>query len=274
MGERFYYIEMQCYWQGKVNSTHISQQFSISRTQGQKYLANYQALHPNNLKYDTAKKGFIPRSSFVPKYISGQVSEYLNWLDNAQVYPVKRSQNLTTNTSLSPPERQVSPTVIRSLVQAIQNKQRIEVDYVSLSNPNQEGRIIQPHVFVRTGLRWHLRAYDESRSQFRDFVLSRFRGQPEILGKASHTAASDKAWNTNINLVLIPDSRFSPAQKQVIEGEYNMQNGQLTITTRAALAHYLLQEMQVNLKFHDEYPEAQQLVLANKQQIKQWLFNA
>jgi predicted DNA-binding transcriptional regulator YafY len=127
---------------------------------------------------------------------------------------------------------------------------------------------------VRTGLRWHLRAYDESRSQFRDFVLSRFSGHPEILGKASHTAASDKAWNTNINLVLIPDSRFSPAQKQVIEAEYNMQNGQLTITTRAALAHYLLQEMQVNLKFHDEYPEAQQLVLANKQQIKQWLFNA
>ncbi len=31
--------------------------------------------------------------------------------------------------------------------------------------------------------------------------------------------------------------------------------------------------MQVNIKFHDAQPEAQQLVLANKKEIQQWLFD-
>ena len=53
-----------------------------------------------------------------------------------------------------------------------------------------------------------------------------------------------------------------------------MQNGQLVVSTRAALAQYLLKELQVNTKFHDEKAEAQQLVLVNKDDIKQWLFNA
>jgi hypothetical protein len=32
--------------------------------------------------------------------------------------------------------------------------------------------------------------------------------------------------------------------------------------------------MQVNIKFHDAIPEAQQLILVNLNDIKQWLFNA
>lgn len=163
---------------------------------------------------------------------------------------------------------------MRSLVSAIKQQRRVEVNYVSLSNPDGEGRIIQPHIFVKTGLRWHLRAFDEKHMEFRDFVLSRFCGEPELLDKATHTTEQDHGWNTYIELILIPDQRLNPKQKAVIEQDYQMQKGQLIIETRAALAQYLLQEMQVNIKFHDEYPEAQQLVLVNKDDIKQWLFNA
>ncbi|MDU0355791.1 WYL domain-containing protein [Paraglaciecola aquimarina] len=173
-----------------------------------------------------------------------------------------------TYSSLQLPSRQVAPLVMRGLVNAINQKCRIEVDYVSLSNPDGEGRIIQPHIFIKTGLRWHLRAFDEKHREFRDLVLSRFGGELELLDKATHQGEQDQGWNTFVNIILAPDPRLSSAQKSVLEQDYQMQNGQLVIETRAALAQYLLQEMQVNFKYRDKSPEAQQLVLVNESDIK------
>jgi predicted DNA-binding transcriptional regulator YafY len=273
IAKRYRLIELLSYWQGHVNSTQLSQHFAVSTTQGKKYFAGYQLAYPKNLRYDNRLKGYVPQPDFAPTYITGDASEYLQWLDHPSETVTAKKVASLTNTSLNLPQRHVLPDVMRGLVAAIKSKRRLEVNYISLSNPNGQGRIIQPHVFVRTGLRWHLRAFDEKHQQFRDFVLSRFQGQPELLDGATHSANEDQAWQTHIELELTPDSRFSAKQKTVIEQDYNMQNGTLILKTRAALAQYLLQEMQVNFKFLDAKAEAQQLVLANKNAIKQWLFN-
>jgi predicted DNA-binding transcriptional regulator YafY len=274
----YQFIELLAYWQGTINSTDLVNYFKISRQQAHKYLKHYQGLLPANLTYHQSKKVFIPTSLFKAFSITDDAAPYLNWLSQTANEISFKSENGSvhtrlTNTALTLPTRQVSPLIMRGLVCAMKEQRRLEVDYVSLTNPNQEGRIIQPYVFVKTGLRWHLRAYDEKNQAFRDFVLSRFRAKPELLDKATHFACSDKAWNTIVELNFIADQRLSQEQQQVIEHDYQMHNGRLVIQTRAALVQYLLQEMQVNTKFHDEYPEAQQLVLANKKDIKQWLFN-
>ena len=104
-------------------------------------------------------------------------------------------------------------------------------------------------------------------------MLSRFRGEPALLDKTSHTAAQDYGWNTEINIILKPDPRLSPAQQQVIAQDYSMQYGQLQLRTRACLAQYLLQELQVNLREHPISPEAQQLVRVNTEEVRPWLFD-
>lgn len=269
-------IELIAYWQGKINATHLIKHFNISRQHAGDYLRAYQEYYPLNLHYSQSDKGFLPTAHFKYHHISGDVAQYLEWLSTSSTQskqPID-GYNSLTYTSLTLPSREVSPYVMRGLVSAINQQTRVEVDYVSLSNPDGEGRIIQPHIFVKTGLRWHLRAYDEKHQAFRDFVLSRFRGEPELLDKATHNAAQDEGWNTLINIILAPDQRLSPEQKNVLEQDYQMQNGQLVIQTRAALTQYLLQEMQVNFKFHDKSPEAQQLVLVNESAIKKWLFSA
>ena len=273
----YQFIELIVYWQGRVNSSHLVDQFSISRQQAHLYLKKYQQNNPNNLLYHPSSKGFLPAPDFSLSCISGDVAQYLDWVSHTAVNPANpahKTPHTLTYSALSLPTRQVSPYVMRGLVSAINQQRRIDVDYVSLTNPDGEGRIIQPHVFVKTGLRWHLRAYDEKHQEFRDFVLSRFAGEPELLDKATHSAAQDKGWNTLIDIVLAPDQRLSPSKQQVLIRDYQMQNGQLVIQTRAALAQYLLQEMQVNFKFHDKSPEAQQLVLVNEKEIEPWLFNA
>jgi len=270
---RYRIIELLGYWAGLVNTTQLMQHFSISRTQAQKYLTSYQSDYPDNLIYDNRLKGFKPSEYFKSHCISTDVNEYLDWLNNSGEASVSKHETRFTNALLSLPVRQVLPLVMRGLISAIKHQKRLEVDYVSLANPSGEGRIIQPHTFVKTGLRWHLRAFDEKHQQFRDFVLSRFRGQPDLLDNATHNAAQDIAWNSTIEMVFCPDSRLTTAQQKVIEQDYQMQDGKLVTKTRAALAQYLLQDMQVNIKFHDAIPEAQQLTLLNLNDIKPWLFN-
>jgi hypothetical protein len=268
------FIELLAYWQGQVNATDLVKHFQRTRTQVQKYIQSYKNKYPDNLLYDHSKKAFIPSSSFIRYCISGNVNQYLHWLDTNDVPTAQTSTATLTHTSLNIPPRQVSPQVMRGLVMAIKRQYRLDVDYVSLTNPDSNGRVIQPYMFVKTGLRWHLRAFDEQHQQFRDFVLSRFRGEPELLDKATQDTNQDRAWSEYIDLIFEPDSRLTPDQKRVLEQDYQMVNGQLAIKTRAALASYVIQEMQVNIKFHDADPTAQQLVLANKKDIKQWLFNA
>lgn len=267
-----YLTELLAYWEGIVNTTVLNKHIHISRQQTQKYLKTYQQCHPTNLFYNRSLKGFTPNEDFAAKYISGDVNQYLDWLTN-QTSLYSKAQQLSFSV-LNIPKRLVSPIVMRELVAAIKQKRRLDVEYTSLTNPQNDGRIIQPHVFIKTGLRWHLRAYCEDKQQFRDFVLSRFRGTPELLSEATHEGEQDIAWHTGIQLIFQPDHRLDPKQKALIEQDYQMQNGQLVVNTRAVLAQYLLKEMQVNTKFHDEKAEAQQLVLVNKSDIKQWLFNA
>lgn len=70
----------------------------------------------------------------------------------------------------------------------------------------------------------------------------------------------------------MPDPRLSECQQTILEGEYGMLNGALTITTRAALANYYLQYLRIDHAAPREQPEAQQLILENIDQIKPWLF--
>ncbi|MDU0355814.1 WYL domain-containing protein [Paraglaciecola aquimarina] len=268
-------IELIAYWQGKVNTTHLMDHFTISRKQAGDYIRAYQDQFPLHLEYCKSTKAFLPSDNFQYQYINGDVTQYLEWLSKSSTLSIHDTakQATLTYTSLQLPSRQVTPKIMRGLVNAINQRRRIEVDYVSLSNPDVEGRIIQPHIFVKTGLRWHLRAFDEKHQAFRDFVLSRFRGEPELLDKATHNADQDKGWNTVVSVILTPDTRLSATQKSVLAQDYQMQNGQLVIKTRAALTQYLLQEMQVNFKSIDKSPEAQQLVLVNEGDIKNWLFS-
>lgn len=270
-------IELLAWWQGHVNSSDLRDTFRFSRQQAQKYIDQYKTRYPANLYYDTHQKAFLPNGSFQQHLINGDVSEYLDWLNQQGSTDNLTTANHTntplTNASLSLPKRQVAPQIMRALVSAMQKQQRVEVSYVSMRTPDDIGRVIQPHTFVKTGLRWHLRAYDETHHAFRDFVLSRFRGEPMLSGPATHSQQDDPGWNTQVKLVFTPDPRLKPAQQQIIEQDYQMQNGKLVLSTRAALAQYLLQEMQVNTKFLAGTAEAQQLILDNLSDIKPWLFD-
>lgn len=273
---RYRFIECIALWEGRLTTRHLVETFGIGRQQASKDINTYnRSVAPDNLRYDKFLKGYEPNAHFKPTVTQGLAEEYLQLLANrSELHRTFSSVALPhANTEvLEPPIRPVSPELLRPLLQAAREQQRLEVDYVSLNNPSREGRIIAPHTLVWTGLRWHVRGWCEQNQGFRDFVLSRFRGIPELLGEATQHSDDDHDWHKTIELVLKPDPRLSDAQQDVVATDFGMTDGYLNVHVRARLANYLLQLLNVHTGDPLTDPKAQQVVIANRTAVAAWLF--
>lgn len=263
----YWLIELLAYWEGQIKPAQLANYWQCSRQNASKKLNDYNDAY-RNLNYCARDKSYHPSAEFKPKYLNSQASEYLHWASTGAPASTAKLPIAT----LPMPSRNIQPQLMRMLVQALREQRRLEVNYLSLSNPNEEGRIIVPHHFVSSGLRWHLRAWCEKSSDYRDFVLSRFRGIPELLETSTQSVEQDKDWNTELTLILEPDIRLSPVQRQVIEQDYDMQHGQLQLKVRACLLSYVLQNLKIHPHIQESDPKAQQLVIVNKADIKNWIF--
>lgn len=175
---------------------------------------------------------------------------------------------------LDVPDRSVRPEVLRPLLKACREGLRLECEYVSFTTPNAETRLIAPHTLIYTGMRWHVRAYCEKNRDYRDFVLSRFRSMPELMDdKTENIREYDSGWNTQVQVIIKPDSRLKPEQQAIIENDYGMQDGQLVIETRGALVQYVLQRYQIDpTKVHTK-ATAQQIMVVNLDELQPWLYH-
>ena len=272
---RYRYIEIIALWEGKLTTRQLCETFGIGRQQANKDLSSYRrALTQGDLIYDPTAKHYLPSSDFQPILTQGLASEYLQLA--AQQSDVQRilghlpvaAANVEIVTA---PSRELPPSLLRPIIQAITDCRRIDVDYVSLNNPDREGRIVVPHTLVWTGYRWHVRAWCEKNQDFRDFVLSRFRGEADLMDCSERQAAEDNDWQQRVTLQVEPDPRLRVDQREVIAHDYNMENGRLLLTTRAKLAPYLLQLLNVNTGPLLDDPRAQQLVLSNQESLQNWL---
>ncbi|SIS21675.1 Predicted DNA-binding transcriptional regulator YafY, contains an HTH and WYL domains [Aquipseudomonas alcaligenes] len=274
---RYRLIETVVWWEGRLTTNHLMQSFGISRQQASKDINSYISEYaPKNLEYDKHLKGYVPSRRFKPLFIDDSASAYLHLLNqNYDRAPHIAGLALAyAHTEvLHVPDRSVQPEVLRPLLRACREGLRLECEYVSFSTPDAEIRLIAPHTLIYTGMRWHVRAYCEKNRDYRDFVLSRFRGVPDLMDDASKNGRdSDKGWNAQVRVVIEPDSRLKPEQKEIIETDYGMHEGQLVIKTRGALVQYVLQRYQIDpTKVHAK-ATAQQIVVANLDELQPWLY--
>lgn len=272
---RYRVIEIIALWEGRLTTNHLIQNFGIGRQQASKDINSYLSdIAPNNLIYDKYLKGYKPSDSFEPKLTSGHADEYLHILSRSEDMTAtfdSLDMGFEHTTAIRPIARNISPEILRPLVQAIREKKRVDICYMSLKNGIEEERIISPHTLVCTPLRWHIRAYCEHSKGYRDFVLSRIRGVPDLNDKAQYSKNEDELWNTAINIELKADSRLKDEKKKVIEYDFAMNNGVLTIETNASLIQYVLDAYNINIYTQNAVPEGQQLEINNRQELKPYL---
>jgi predicted DNA-binding transcriptional regulator YafY len=193
--QRFRLIELITYWEGRLTTNHLCESFGIGRQQASKDINFYiQHISSTNLSYDRSLKGYVPTDSFEPKFITGHAQEFLNLLASQEANSNLFSPMEFTGgaaCSLPIPIREVNAEHIRKILLAAKGELRLEIGYRSMNKPAVEKRIIAPHSIVCTPLRWHVRAYCEKNQQYRDFILSRFDAQLELLGSTENTKKND-----------------------------------------------------------------------------------
>ncbi|EGQ8131260.1 YafY family transcriptional regulator [Vibrio parahaemolyticus] len=273
---RYRMIEIIALWEGRLTTNHLIQSFGIGRQQASKDINTYLAeIAPGNLVYDKYLKGYKPSDSFGPKLTSGHADEYLHILSRSEDMTVTFNEldmGFEHSTMVRPVTRNISPQVLRPLVQAIREKKRVDICYTSVKDGEQSERIISPHTLVCTPLRWHVRAYCEHAGGYRDFVLSRIQGIPDINNNAIHGKRDDALWNTKVNVEIIPDLRLNEKQRAVIEKDYAMSNGVLRIATNASLVRYVLDTYNIDLHVQKSNPKGQQIVLRNIDDLTPFLY--
>lgn len=272
---RYRVIEIIALWEGRLTTNHLMQNFGIGRQQASKDINSYLSdIAPGNLVYDKYLKGYKPSGTFGPKLTTGHADEYLHILSRTEDMTAtfdSLDMGFDHTTSVRPIARNISPDILRPLVQAIREQKRVDICYMSLKNGIEEERIISPHTLVCTPLRWHVRAYCEHSNGYRDFVLSRIRGVPDLNDKAKYGKGDDELWNTNINIELKADSRLSEGKKRVLEYDFAMKDGLLSIETNASLIQYVLDAYNINIYMQNAVPEGQQLEIHNRETLRPYL---
>ncbi len=244
---RFRLIEIIAQWEGRLTTNHLCDAFHIGRQQASRDINKYISLTgQDQLILDRTIKGYRPADSFKPLFTQGTAHEYLMMLH--QQYNQEETFEFfnwgeAQSTVLNVPERAISPKIVRSLIAAARANLRVDIDYVSLSTPEIRGRIIAPHSLVYDGIRWHVRAFCEDRNSYRDFVLSRFRNEPDLMDRSQNTREYDDDWNHQVQLTITPNPYLSEKQQCIVADDYAMKNKELEITTRRALVHYYLRRM-------------------------------
>ncbi|PMH08672.1 helix-turn-helix transcriptional regulator [Vibrio lentus] len=272
---RYRMIEVIALWEGRLTTNHLIKSFGIGRQQASKDINTYLTdVAPGNLVYDKQLKGYKPSDCFAPRLTSGHADEYLHILSRSEDMTItfkELDMGFENTTMVRPVTRNIAPEILRPLVQAIREKKRVDISYTSLKDGIEVDRLISPHTLVCTPLRWHVRAYCEYSRGYRDFVLSRIRGIPDINDKMTMGKSQDELWNNEITVELAPDSRFTTSQSAVISNDYGMNENMLQIPTNAALVRYVLDAYNIDINMLNSNPKGQQIILNNFEELKPYL---
>lgn len=278
---RYRLLEIVLQWEGRLTTNHLCSAFKIGRQQASRDINRYiKDYSPKGIEYDTKLKGYKATNFFSPRFSEGRVDEYL-----ALLHQEKQREHHHSEQSialplldlryghieiLDVPTRHIDPLIVRILLQAARDRLRVDVDYVSLSSGELSGRNIIPHTLIYDGIRWHVRAFCEKKSEYLDFVMSRFRGIPDLLSVSEHGRDNDHEWNKHVTAQIVPNPALSSAQRDIIATDYAMNDGMLLINQRIPLMHYALERLQVSYSGeHDGNPMQSPLVLKNRKELIQ-----
>lgn len=280
--QRLQYIEVMAFYTGVVTRSDVAKAFGISDPAATKDLKLYGDLAPGNLVYTQSVFGFVPAPGFRPLFADLSPTAVLpviagNLAVAGGPYGEEPIYGLHT-ASLPLPTRLPSAEVLAQITRAIHSHRKLRVSYRSLSDrESQEQRILEPHALVDTGLRWHVRAYNEQTYDFRDFVLSRFVEAECLDEPAESSAEHDEDWVEMVTLRLGPHAGLDAKKRESLLLDYGASGEVIEVNVRRALIGYVLQRLHVDTtKDHSMNPSAYQLMLLNRDEIEPfaaWAFH-
>ncbi len=283
--QRLQYIEIMAFYTGVVTRSDVAKTFGLSDAAATKDLNLYNQLAPDNLIYRHAVFGFVPSERFeaiiadlTPEAALPLIANNLTMIGGAQ--PRQLVYGISID-ALPLPSRLPKKEILAQIIRATKHCKKLQVNYLSLSDrhKNKDGntqRIIEPHALINTGLRWHIRAYNEETFDFRDFVLSRIQQATMLDDDAESSPEFDDSWTELVSVQLTPHPKLDERQRKSLLLDYAATDSIIEISVRGALLAYLLQRLSVDTSAdYSMNPNAYQLVIVNRDEIApfaEWVF--
>lgn len=239
------HIEFMGRFYGLVSRLDLTSRFDVSDTTATRMFRIYNELAPDNIIYRPTLKRYEWQESarpIIPVSTSKCVSTLVDGFGDS--YANIEGQPIAVKNSLF----NVDLDVLSAVTRAIKRKQVIRINYLSKTSPEGSERDVVPHSIADSGLRWHVRAFDRKRGEFRDFVINRINTVFPLAKQnvpTTQMALSDEDWNDFVELELQPHPKLGQS-KLMIEFEYRMLDGTLKTKVRKALAGYLLDTWNVD----------------------------
>lgn len=264
--ERLAYIEVKAFYCGDLTRADIERRFGVKPAASARDLLAYRRFAPNNLVYDAALRCYRTTDAFRALF-EHSANRILTWfrsgMGDGLDIKVRRSVPCESASELVFPDLEILATITR----AIAAKQLIRVSYLSLTS-GPSTKTLAPLALADTGLRWHLRAYDQDKKRFADFVLTRVT-KAKPLGEdipEEQQIEADIQWARVVHLELVPHPGV--AHTAAIEADYGMTEGLLQLDLRAPLVGYALRRWAVDCSpDHGLDPKAHHLWLRNSQTL-------
>lgn len=236
--ERMSYIDFRLYFLGELRRADMMNRFGIAPAGATRDIAQYRELAPQNLFLDSSKV-YRPSESFVPLF-GHSPQRVLTALSQGFGQGVGDLSQSLIRCELPAFLIEPSMAILAPITRAINLGKAVRLGYTSVEHGRTVKEIV-PLALVNNGVRWHVRAFDRTHREFRDFVLSRM-DSPVVLedGEVAREEQSDSdmQWSRIIELELVPHPRHP--RPDVVTMDYDMPDGVLRVKVRAAHAGYLL----------------------------------
>ncbi|WP_051298573.1 helix-turn-helix transcriptional regulator [Marinobacterium litorale] len=267
--ERLWQIDFLARFRGQVTRQDLARRFGIALSNATRDFTLYRELAPDNLDYDHQAKVYRRSQRFQPLFTYDR-EHTLQTLTLGQATGLESCEQPIL-VDAAPILNQPNLDILSVLSCAVYAAMAVRIRYVSVSSGESEREIV-PHSLVNSGLRWHVRAYCRTHTQFRDFVLTRIT-QAEVSNTAIELAVEsieqDDEWNRRVPVELAPHP--AAKYKRAIELDYGLASGDtLRMNLRAATAGYLLRRWGVDCSLSAELsPNEYQLALMNPTAVAQ-----
>lgn len=264
-------LETLLLWEGRLNNSRLRELFGLSVPRASVWIRELREARPDWLVWDTRTRSFLATSAaYSGGTNAGGLERYVGIVGlSGSLEPLSNAKSLQAAfPSLVSP----NPAVFGPLNRAIHVGVPVEITYTSFQHPEPHVRVIHPHALVRTDQRWHMRAFCERSEGFRDFNLGRVRDVRLRESEQSMPASEDAAWQTLVEVRLIPHPGLSDLHARVVRDEYFCGAGSRVETCRGALVHYFVKSVQAAIDPSRQTPPDYLLAVFNAQELTPWLF--
>lgn len=244
--ERLAYIDFCLLFLGSIRRSDVSDRFGVQSAAATRDLSLYRQQNGDAIELDQITKQYIAGPDFKPLYAHAAERALAILAAGFGSGSAERSSSLV---SCEIPRQLNNPAleIVAAITRGIRQKRAVKITYVSFSSGETE-REIAPFALANNGLRWHVRAYDRKKQHFTDFVLTRMRSATDLHETQvaeNEQPSADIQWNRIVPLEMVPHPK-KRKHRSVIEMDYGMLDGLLTINVRAALAGYFLRQWSVD----------------------------